>query len=215
MEEMNLENGLIDTLEGALSSRQLSKRAELLVHVADLFEFGSGKFTDEQIDLFDEVMSRLLQEIECAARAAFGSRLSRLPDAPRRTIRLLAFDDAPEVATPVLEHSPRLDEASLAENAHTKSQDHLLAIAGRSRLTEPVTDVLVERGNSDVALRTAGNEGASFSIQGMSRLVRRARDNGALALCIWGRPDIPRETLLKLFLHASEMVKCKLEAADP
>ena len=215
MQEMNLENGLIDQLEAALASRELSKRAELLRHVADLFVFGSGQFTDEQIDLFDEVMSMLLQTIECAARASFGSRLSGLPDAPRRTIRLLAFDDAPEVAAPVLEHSPWLDEASLAENARSKSQDHLLAIAGRSQLTELVTDVLVQRGNRDVVLRTAGNDGASFSAMGVSRLVTRARDNGALAMCIWARPDIPRETLLKLFVHASEMVRCKLEAADP
>ena len=215
MQEMNLENGLIDQLETALASRELSKRAELLRHVADLFVFGSGKFTDEQIDLFDEVMSTLLRTIECAARASFGSRLSRLPDAPRGTIRLLAFDDAPEVAAPVLEPSPRLDEASLAEIARSKSQDHLLAIAGRSQLTELVTDVLIERGNSDVAARAAGNAGAKFSTQGISKLIGRARDNGALAMCIWGRPDIPRETLLKLFLHASEMVRCKLETADP
>ncbi|MET4120191.1 uncharacterized protein (DUF2336 family) [Bradyrhizobium sp. JR4.1] len=212
---MTLENGLIDRLEIALASRELSKRAELLRQVADLFVVGSGKFTDEQIDLFDEVMSALLKNIECAARAAFGSRLSGLPDAPRRTIRLLAFDDAPEVAAPVLEHSPQLDEASLAENARTKSQDHLLAIAGRSLLTEPVTDALLERGNNDVAMRTAGNDGASFSTNGMSKLLSRARDNGALAMCIWARPDIPRETMLKLFVHASEMVRSKLEAADP
>ena len=159
---MNLTNGLIDQLEIALASPELSKRAELLRQVADLFVLGSGKFSDVQIDLFDEVMSTLLKNIECTARATFGSRLSRLPDAPLRTIRLLAFDDAPEVAAPVLEHSPRLDEVTLAENARTKSQDHLLAIAGRSQLTEPVTDVLVERGNSDVAVRTAGNGGARF-----------------------------------------------------
>lgn len=212
---MNVENGLIDQLEAALANRELSKRAELLRHVADLFVFGSGQFSDEQIDLFDEVMSTLLLTIECAARASFGSRLCRLPDAPRRTIRLLAFDDAPEVAAPVLEHSPRLDESSLTENARTKSQEHLLAIAGRSHLAEPVTDVLVERGNIDVAVRTVSNDGASFSPMGMTRLVRRARDDGALAMCIWARPDIPRETLLKLFVHASELVRCKLEAADP
>ncbi|MHC2711196.1 uncharacterized protein (DUF2336 family) [Bradyrhizobium diazoefficiens] len=212
---MNLANGLIDQLEIALASPELSKRAELLRQVADLFVLGSGKFSDVQIDLFDGVMSTLLKNIECTARATFGGRLSRLPDAPLRTIRLLAFDDAPEVAAPVLEHSPRLDEVTLAENARTKSQDHLLAIAGRSQLTEPVTDVLVERGNSDVAVRTAGNGGARFSVQGMSRLTGRARDHGALAICIWARPDIPRASLLKLFVHASEMVRRKLEAADP
>lgn len=212
---MGMQDSLIDQLEGALASKELSKRAEVLRHVTDLFVFGSGKFTGEQIDLFDEVMSKLVEAIEVSARVAFGSRLARLPDAPGRTIRLLAFDDVIDVAAPVLEHSPRLDEAALTENARTKSQDHLLAIAGRSQLTEPVTDVLLERGSNEVAARTAGNCGARISTQGMSTLVRRARDNSALAMCVWSRPDIPRETLLKLFGQASELVRRKLEAADP
>ncbi|MGY8632193.1 DUF2336 domain-containing protein [Bradyrhizobium sp. 14AA] len=210
-----MQDSLIDQLEGALASKELSRRAEVLRHVTDLFVFGSGKFTGEQIDLFDEVMSKLVETIELSARVAFGSRLARLPDAPGKTIRLLAFDDAIDVAAPVLEHSPRLDEADLTENARTKSQDHLLAIAGRRLLSEPVTDVLLERGSNEVTMRTAGNRGAKFSIQGMSTLVRKARDDGALATCIWSRPEIPRETLLKLFGQASELVRRKLEAANP
>lgn len=210
-----MQDSLIDQLESALASKELSKRAEVLRHVTDLFVFGSGKFTGEQIDLFDEVMSKLVETIELSARIAFGSRLARLPDAPNKTIRLLAFDDVIGVAAPVLEHSPCLDEATLTENARTKSQDHLLAIAGRSELTEPVTDVLLQRGSNEVAARTAGNRGSRFSAQGMSTLVKRAQDNGALAMCIWSRPDVPRETLLKLFGQASELVRRKLEAADP
>jgi uncharacterized protein (DUF2336 family) len=198
-----------------LASKDLSKRAEVLRRVTDLFVYGSGNFTDEKIDLFDEVMSKLVENIEIAARVAFGSRLARISDAPRRVIRTLAFDDAVEVAAPVLAHSPRLDEAALVENARTKTQGHMLAIAGRSILTEAVTDILVDRGNNEVAARTAGNGGAKFSAFGVSRLVGRARDNGDLALCIWSRPDIPRHDLLKLLVKASDAVRGKLEAADP
>jgi uncharacterized protein (DUF2336 family) len=212
---VNAQDSLIDQLEGVLASKDLSKRADVLRRVTDLFVHGSGKFTDEQIDVFDEVMSKLVETIELAARVAFGSRLARVADAPGKIIRRLAFDDAVEVAAPVLEHSPRLDETTLAENARTKSQGHMLAIAGRSVLTEPVTDILVDRGNAEVATRTARNSGAKFSTSGMSTLVNRARDNGDLALCVWSRPDIPRQDLLKLFVHASERVKAKLEAADP
>src|SRR3954471_8854352 len=138
---MNMQQGLIDQLEGVLASKDLSKRAEVLRRVTDLFIHGSGKFSDQQIDLFDGVMSTLIENIELAARVAFGSRLAGVADAPRKVIRKLAFDDAVEVAAPVLTHSTRLDEPTLVENARSRSQGHLLAISGRSVLTEAVTDV--------------------------------------------------------------------------
>jgi uncharacterized protein (DUF2336 family) len=211
----NTQENLIDQLEGALASKHLSKRAEVLRQVTDLFILGSGKFTDDQVDLFDDVMSKLVENIELAARVAFGTRLARISDAPGKVIRILAFDDAIEVAAPVLAHSARLDDATLVENARTKTQGHLLAISGRSVLVEAVTDILVDRGNNQVVANTAGNRGAKFSTSGMSTLVKRARDNGDLALSVWSRPDIPRHDLMKLFAHASEIVRGKLEAADP
>lgn len=212
---MNPREGLIDQLEGVLASNDLAKRAQVLRSVTDLFVHGSGRFTDEQIDLFDEVMGKLIENIELAALAAFGNRIAMVADAPGRVIRTLAFDDTIEVAAPVLAHSVRLDDSTLAENARTRSQDHLLAISGRSVLAEAVTDILVVRGNDQVVAGTAGNRGAKFSPFGMSTLVGRAQDNGDLALCVWSRPDIPRHDLVKLFAQASEVVRSRLEAADP
>ena len=79
-----MQSSLINQLEGALASKDLSKRAEMLGRVTDLFMHGSGKFTSDQIDLFDEVMGKLVEQIELTARVAFGSRLARCPDAPGR-----------------------------------------------------------------------------------------------------------------------------------
>ena len=212
---MNAQEHLIGELEGVLASRDPSGRAEVLRRVTDLFVHGSGRFTDDQIELFDDVMSRLVGTIELAARAEFGSRLALVSDAPAGVIRTLAFDDAIEVAAPVLAHSARLEDAALVENARTKSQGHLLAISGRSILAEAVTDILVKRGNHQVVAGAAANRGARFSTSGMSILVRRAQDNGDLALCVWARADIPRHDLVKLFVQASEIVRGRLEAADP
>jgi len=212
---MNAQDSLIDQLENVLASKNLSKRGEVLRRVTDLFIHGSGSFSEEQIELFDGVMSTLVESVELAARAAFGSRLAGVADAPGRVIRKLAFDEAIEVAAPVLTHSARLDEATLVEGARTRGQGHLLAISGRSVLTEAVTDVLVDRGNEEVVVSTAGNCGAKFSTAGMSTLVKKAQQSGDLALCIWSRPDIPRRDLLKLFAQASETVRGRLEAANP
>ena len=209
------QTGLIDQLEGALGEKDLARRAEILRKVTDLFVLRSGSFSDSQIELFDTVMGKLLENIESAARAQFGSRIARLPDAPRGVVRRLAFDAAIGVAGPVLTHSERLDDDTLVDNARTQSQDHLLAISGRKVVAEAVTDVLVERGNRAVVSSTAHNSGARFSDFGVSTLIRKARDDGDLALCVWSRPDIPRQNLVKLFVDASETVKNQLIEADP
>ena len=195
---MNAQESLVDELESVLAGNDLSRRAEVLRRITDLFIQGSGKFSDEQIKLFDDVMGKLVEDIELAARAALGGRLARVPDAPGGVIRALAFDDAIEVAAPVLAHSAQLDDASLAEAARTKSQGHLLAISGRSVLTEPVTDILVNRGNHHVVAGTVDNPGARFSASGMSTLVKRAQDNGDLALRVWSRADISRHDQVRL-----------------
>jgi uncharacterized protein (DUF2336 family) len=209
------QSGLIEQLESALGDKDLARRADILRKVTDLFLLRSGSFSEDQIALFDTVMSRLLETIESSARAQFGSRIARLADAPRGVVRVLASDNAIAVAGPVLTHSERLDDDTLVDAAKTKSQDHLLAISGRRILGEVLTDVLVERGNRAVVSATAHNSGARFSEFGVSTLVRKARDDGDLALCVWSRPDIPRQNLVKLFVDASETVKNQLIEADP
>src|SRR5579863_3458536 len=213
--QVDSQGGLIDQLENALGNKDLARRAEVLRRVTDLFVLRSGSFSDDQIALFDVVMGRLIDNIESAARAQFGSRIAKLPDAPRGVVRLLASDHAIEVAGPLLTHSERLDVDTLVDTAKTMSQDHLLAISTRKVLVEAVTDVLVERGNNAVVSSTAHNAGAKFSEFGVSTLIRKARDDGDLALCVWSRPDIPRQNLVKLFVDASEAVKNQLVEADP
>ena len=212
---MNAQNSLIDELEDILASKDISRRAEILRRVTELFIVGSGNFSEDQVELFDDVMGKLLENIERSARAQFGNRLARLSDAPPNTIRVLASDDSIEIAGPVLLYSERLDDNTLIQAARIKGQDHLLAISGRKVLREAVTDILVERGNQAVVFRTARNGGAQFSDFGISALVNKARDDDDLALCVWSRPDIPRQHLVKLFVEASEAVKSQLAETDP
>jgi uncharacterized protein (DUF2336 family) len=205
---------IIDELEESIASKNIGQRADVLRQVTDLFVSGSAGYSDEQIALFDDVMDLLSSEIETSARASFGHRLAALPNAPPGIIRTLAFDDVIEVAGPVLAQSDQLDDETLIEGAKTKSQEHLLAISRRKVLTEAVTDVLVERGNQQVAQSTAENPGARFSEFGYSTLVKRSAHDAELALRVWTRPEIPRQHLLKLFADVSEIVRLKLEASD-
>jgi uncharacterized protein (DUF2336 family) len=206
---------ILDELEVNLASGNVHHRLKVLQRVTDLFVAGSCHYSGAEIALFDDVLTRLVAEIETEARIRLAQRLASLPNAPPGLIRRLAFDDAIMVAAPVLASSPQLSDADLIENAATKGQDHLYAIAQRLKLSEAVTDVLIERGNRRVVSRVVSNDGAQFSFKTYERLVQHARDDRTLALTVGRRSDIPRQCFLKLLETASAEVRQKLEAMNP
>ncbi len=65
-----------------------------------------------------------------------------------------------------------------------------------------MTDILVERGNAEIAARLAANPGAKLSELGFVKLINRAKTDVALAGTIAARTDIPPELepFLKLTL---------------
>ena len=208
-------HSLIDELIGSVATSDVKQRLRVLQRVTDLFVAGSRGYSSQQIALFDDVLQRLVADIETKARARLANRMCEVHNAPPNLIRTLAFDDEIDVAGPVLAHSEQLSDADLVENASTKSQDHLLAIAQRLKLSEQVTDVLVEHGNDRVVRKVARNAGARFSLAGYDKLTVRARDDRKLTMILGKRSDIPRQYFLKLLESASAKVRARLEAANP
>lgn len=211
---MSVRKTIIEELDDAISGQAIGYRAEKLRRLSDLFLEGPSSYSDGEIAVFDDVMTRLVEQMEISVRSELAHRLAAIPSAPVKLMRKLAADNAIEVAGPVLARSPRLDDETLVAYARSKDQPHLLAIARRDTIAAVVTDVLVERGDREVALSTVGNSGARFSEGGRSILVERAKDDRELATGVWGRSDIPRHHLLRLFTVASENVRKSLESAD-
>ncbi len=210
---MSETKSVLRDLDEAIARGSAESRARALWHATDLLI--AGRYCEEEIAVFGEVIGRLADEIETAARATLADRLARIEYSPASVIRKLAFDDAIEVAGPVLRHSERLDDATLIENAETKSQDHLLAIAQRESLSEAVTDVLASRGNRDVANAVVRNEGARFSGAGFLHMVTRAENDSILAENLGLRRDIPRHLFQQLIAKASDDVKNRLAGERP
>ena len=204
-------DGIIETVEGL----SMDRRERVLQRAADLFLAGSRRYSDKQISVFDDVLLQLSSDIETKARAKLARQLAGVKNAPPKLVRSLAFDDEIEVAAPVLLCSEQLTDDDLVENARTKSQDHLLAIAQRLKLSEAVTDVLVERGNRRVISSVAGNRGARFSLAGYERLTIGACENRKLAFALAARSDLPRQYFIKLLENASASVRAKLETMNP
>ncbi|HVR56107.1 MAG TPA: DUF2336 domain-containing protein [Pseudolabrys sp.] len=203
---------LIQELDSSITHSTDQRRSVMLRHLTDLYLVGSEQYSEDEIDLIDDVFVRLVSTIEQSARALLAIRLGPVMVAPPKILRLLACDDAIEVASPVLTQAARLDTDTLIECARTKNQEHLLAISRRKTLPEALTDVLVERGDQQVVLSTAKNAGARFSGKGFDTLIKRSCGDDALTSCVGVRSDLPPQLLEQLLAAASEKVRTKLMA---
>jgi hypothetical protein len=200
-------------IDDAISRGTASSRLRALWHTTDLMI--AGHYSDDEIWTFGEVIGRLTDEIEVAARTELAKRLTEFDRAPVNIIHKLAFDDDIEVAGPVLRDSERLEPYALVANACLKSQTHLLAISKRKSIDEQVTDVLVTRGNKEVVNSVVTNNGARFSDFGFLHMVKRAEGDSILAEQLGLRKDIPRQVFQQLIAKASENVQKRLKYERP
>jgi len=203
----------LQQLDDAVLRGSPESRMQALWHTTDLLL--AGRYAEDQILVFGEVIERLAAEIEEAARARLAGHLAHTDNAPVQVVSKLALDDSIDVAGPVLQFSERLDVSTLVTAAKSKSQQHLLAISLRKSIDEPVTDVLVERGNQEVAIAVAANTGARLSEFGFLHLVKRCEGDSILAEQLGIRQDIPRHLFQQLIAKASDEAKKRLAKERP
>lgn len=206
---------LIDDLETALQEGSQDKRVAILRQVTNLFVLGADNFNADHVEVFGDVLTRLIDRVETKVLAELSTKLAPISNAPNAVIQNFARHDQITVARPVLTQSVQLTDDDLIDIAKSKGQMHLSAISERSRLTAPVTDVLLERGDNSVALNLARNDGASFSNSGFNMLAKRAENNSQLAENFGRRVDVPLHVLHRLMARATEEVHARLLANAP
>ncbi len=208
---MSAPASLLPELEEVVQHGSAAKRAETLRRITSLFLDGADGFTEQHVAVFEDVILYLIAEIEQQALAELSHRIAPVPNAPNGVVRKLAHDDDIEVAGPLLKQAPIADD-DLIRIAETKSQQHLLAMCGRSEVSEPVADVIVARGDREVSRSIATNAGARLSENAFTTLVKRADQDSVLAEHVGVRTDIPPRLLRELLLRASEVVQKRLLA---
>jgi uncharacterized protein (DUF2336 family) len=206
---------LIAELEIAVRSGSPETRVAKLRQVTDLFLHGPDRLNEEQVKVFDEVLCHLSAKIENRALAELSRRLAPVGNAPIEMVGRLARNGEIQVAAPVLSESKRLNTGDLIEIAQTQSQLHLLAISRRDSLETLVTDVVVERGDSDVVHTLATNTGARFSDTGYGMLVQRAEGDDSLCEKVGLRADILFRLLRDLLARATETARLRLLSLIP
>ncbi|MGA8999843.1 MAG: DUF2336 domain-containing protein [Pseudolabrys sp.] len=203
---------LISELEDAVRRGSQGKRVETLRRVTDLFLGGHERLSEEQIQVFDDVLGHLIARIESKALIELSERLAPINNAPIKVVHTLARDDEIAIAGPVLSLSDRLTTPDLIEIALAKSQAHLLAISKRSSLSESLTDTLIERGDRDVISKLAENAGAHFSEKAYAQLVDQADADETLLEKLGLRFDIPLHIFRRLLERVTAAVRSRLLA---
>jgi uncharacterized protein (DUF2336 family) len=209
-----LTQNLISDLENAVATRS-AETGIMLRRVTDLFLINAGHYTADQLELYDGILQVLIAAVEVSARAELAQRLAPVDGVPSNTIRTLALDDAIEVAEPVLAQSNVLGDDVLTHCITIKGQEHLLAIATRTKLSETITDQLVTRGDIKVLRTVASNPGAAISDLGFGILVKKSTEDNWLTERVARRIDIPEHHLRELISKASEVVRQRLTADIP
>src|SRR3984893_11718496 len=171
------ELSIVDQIKTTIHIGSAEKRLATARQVTDLFLSSAGSFNHEQIELFGDLLERLIKTIELRAVADVSARialaemsvqLAPIAQAPPSVVRRLAMNDEIAVAGPVLTESARLSTEDLVEIAETNSEQHLLAISGRWWLKEVITDALLARRYPTVSRRIVSNPGARVSGAGFA-----------------------------------------------
>ncbi len=204
----NTQSCLIE-LEALSSETSSDKRRDILCRVTDPFFLTAERQTPDNITTFGNVMERIVYELEVEARAELSERIAEFDKAPRQLVRRLATDDI-AVARPVLERSRLLTDKHLIQIAKTRGQTHLHAISSRPELTAPVTDIIVERGESPVLVQVTKNKGAAVSQRGLGTLAQKASTDGALLTVLGKRNDLPPDLMNEIKQRVTQKIKSEM-----
>jgi uncharacterized protein (DUF2336 family) len=180
---------MLQSLSRMPAEMSSESRRKLLNAVTDLFLLDADP-SEESKEHYGDIALRSLPHLDSEGRREYAGSVAETPRLPHQVAISLANDTDSEVARLVLRLSPVLTDTDLAAIAISQTQEHLAAIAERARLSEGVTDILVERGDSAVLRSVSGNEGAQFSDHGFDRLLQRGGDDTAVGEALARRSDL-------------------------
>jgi uncharacterized protein (DUF2336 family) len=201
---------IIADLHQTVRDQPPARCALMLGQVTDLLLGNADRLSRRQFDIFDEILTLLVERVDLEAVARVSEAIAGLDSASLEISRRLAHREEAAVAAPILQKSQRLPEADLLEIATCRGTAHRLAIAKRSRITDTLSDHLIDQGDTSVCVQLASNSGASFSHDGYSKLVAMAQRNDELADLLVTRTDVPAERLHDLVAGLPRSVRARL-----
>jgi uncharacterized protein (DUF2336 family) len=197
--------GLEAVLELARDKSDAS-RETLMSAITDLFAGAGPTMSESERALSEDILRRLVEDVEVTVRQALAERLAGLASAPRLLVAKLAGDEI-RVAMPILERSSILLDSDLVEVIQHKSMEHRLAIAMRDSVSRDVSESLVESGEENVVAALLQNKAASFHPATLSRLVDESETKAAYQGPLLERDELGPELAQRMYWWVSAALR--------
>ena len=158
----------IEDVKKLTSDPSPKNRAKTAEKIASQYE--KGNLTDKAHKLAEDIFRIMVQDAEQRVREALSSHLKEAPDLPHDVAVKLAHD-VESVALPVITYSKVLNDTDLIDIIETNNQAKQKAIAGRSHVSAPVSDKLVNTHNQAVVETLVDNQGAEISETSLQQVI--------------------------------------------
>ena len=185
-------------------------RRDLLRQVSATLDAPGSAITPEAVAQFDEALTAAAADYSRQVRAEI-ARLVAGHAGLTRVAESFAFDDI-TVAAPILRRSSALSEATLLRVVNGQSQEHLMAVTQRARVSPALSHALVEKGDDHVVSSLLQNDRAEIGADTYDRIAVRAEDSAVLQAPLVRRQGVPPELLNNLYLKAEASLKKEILA---
>ncbi len=145
------------------------------------------------------ILEHLVLDEEARVRRIIAEALKNTDKAPLHIIQKLARDIDEQVSTPILHHSPLLNDEeliSIIENAATPAQ--LKAMAERACVSEPLAQSIIETTDVEAISQLLLNPSAQIRENTLDRLIADAKDVSEWHEPLVLRPKLPFGAIRKI-----------------
>ncbi|HYM30227.1 MAG TPA: DUF2336 domain-containing protein [Candidatus Cybelea sp.] len=195
-----------DDLMALARNRAADSRRQLLENMTDMFLATDTRLSERERTLMEDILVKLVHEMEMEVRRDLAIRLARADAAPHELIVLLANDQI-EIARPLLDQSRLLRDADLVEIVKLRSQEHRLAVAARQGIGEAVTQALIDYGDDQTIEALIANPDAILSRHAVEYLVEESRRIDRFQEPLLARSDLPVDLAHRMFWWVSASLR--------
>ena len=196
----------LDELVRLARDKSQKSRTILITAINDLYSGEDELLTEQDRAIMVDIIRQLIHEVEVSVRRTLAERLAAQVDAPVDLVVTLANDEI-EVAHPILLKSEVLRDPELIEIVQYRTMEHQVAIAMRSKVSEQVSDALVETNSEEVITTLLSNQNALISNSTMNDLVEQSdRVNGYQEPLV-RRRDLSEDLAKKLYWAVSAALR--------
>lgn len=181
-------------------------KSQLVQIVGDLFFEEERVLNERERTLMTDILRQLIQDVEISVRKALADRMAEESEAPSDLINILANDEL-DVAHNILLKSEVLQDLELIEIIQHQTFEHQLTIAMRDKVSEAVSEALVETGNTKVIKTLIENDSAQISDDTIETLVNASKTEEPLQEPLLNRPDISPRLAKRMYWWVSAALR--------